>query len=54
MLRVYSNVIRDMRFTVFNQWGEKIFESSAIKASAGMEHIIISRSHQEFISMSVT
>lgn len=27
VLRVYSNVIRDMRFMVFNQWGEKIFES---------------------------
>jgi len=26
-LRVYSNVIRQMRFVVFNQWGEKIFES---------------------------
>jgi gliding motility-associated-like protein len=28
-LRVYSNVIRTMRFTVFNQWGEKIFESTS-------------------------
>jgi trimeric autotransporter adhesin len=28
VLRVYSNVIKDMQFTVFNQWGEKIFESS--------------------------
>lgn len=28
VLRVYSNVIRDMRFTIFNQWGEKIFEST--------------------------
>ncbi len=27
VLRVYSNVIREMRFVVFNQWGEKIFES---------------------------
>jgi gliding motility-associated-like protein len=27
-LRVYSNVIRQMKFAVFNQWGEKIFESS--------------------------
>ena len=28
VLRVYSNVIRQMRFVVFNQWGEKIFESN--------------------------
>lgn len=28
MLLVYSNVIRSMQFTVFNQWGEKIFVSS--------------------------
>lgn len=28
VFRVYSNVIRDMQFTVFNQWGEKIFEST--------------------------
>lgn len=28
VLRVYSNVIRSMKFVVFNQWGEKIFESS--------------------------
>ncbi|MBL7743093.1 MAG: gliding motility-associated C-terminal domain-containing protein [Chitinophagaceae bacterium] len=27
VLRVYSNVIRDMHFAIFNQWGEKIFES---------------------------
>lgn len=27
VLRVYSNVIRSMKFVVFNQWGEKIFES---------------------------
>ncbi len=27
-LRVYSNVIRSLRFVVFNQWGEKIFEST--------------------------
>ncbi|MBC7946542.1 MAG: gliding motility-associated C-terminal domain-containing protein [Chitinophagaceae bacterium] len=26
-LRVYSNIIREMRFMLFNQWGEKIFES---------------------------
>lgn len=26
-LRVYSNVIRSMKFAIFNQWGEKIFES---------------------------
>jgi gliding motility-associated-like protein len=26
-LMVYGYVIRDMQFTVFNQWGEKIFES---------------------------
>ncbi len=29
VLRVYSNVIRQMRFVVFNQWGEKIFESTS-------------------------
>ncbi len=29
VLRVYSNVIRQMRFAVFNQWGEKIFESTS-------------------------
>ncbi|HEX6846256.1 MAG TPA: gliding motility-associated C-terminal domain-containing protein, partial [Chitinophagaceae bacterium] len=28
VLRVYSNVIRSLKFVVFNQWGEKIFESS--------------------------
>jgi gliding motility-associated-like protein len=28
VLRVYSNVIRQMRFVIFNQWGEKIFEST--------------------------
>lgn len=28
VLRVYSNVIRSMKFVVFNQWGEKIFEST--------------------------
>jgi gliding motility-associated-like protein len=28
VFRVYSNVIRDMQLTVFNQWGEKIFESN--------------------------
>src|SRR5206468_3554921 len=28
-LKVYSNVIRQMKFAVFNQWGEKIFESEA-------------------------
>ncbi|MBI1344516.1 MAG: T9SS type B sorting domain-containing protein [Terrimonas sp.] len=27
VLRVYGYVIRDLRFAVFNQWGEKIFES---------------------------
>lgn len=29
VLRVYSNVIRQLRFVVFNQWGEKIFESTS-------------------------
>ena len=29
VLRVYSNVIRSMKFVVFNQWGEKIFESNS-------------------------
>ncbi len=28
VLKVYSNVIRSMRFMVYNQWGEKIFEST--------------------------
>ncbi len=28
-LLVYGYVIREIRFTVFNQWGEKIFESNA-------------------------
>lgn len=28
VLQVYSNVIRSLRFTVFNQWGEKIAESN--------------------------
>jgi gliding motility-associated-like protein len=27
VLRVYGNFIREMRFVVFNQWGEKIFET---------------------------
>jgi gliding motility-associated-like protein len=27
VFRVYGNFIRDIRFVVFNQWGEKIFES---------------------------
>jgi gliding motility-associated-like protein len=27
VLRVYGNFIREMRFAIFNQWGEKIFES---------------------------
>jgi gliding motility-associated-like protein len=26
-LRVYGYVIRDLRFSVFNQWGQKIFET---------------------------
>ena len=28
VLQVYSNVIRELRFIVFNQWGEKISEST--------------------------
>ena len=28
VLRVYSNVIRSLKFMVFNQWGEKITEST--------------------------
>jgi gliding motility-associated-like protein len=28
VLRVYSNVIRTLRFVVYNQWGEKIAEST--------------------------
>lgn len=31
-LRVYSNVIRQMRFAIFNQWGEKIFETTSQSA----------------------
>lgn len=27
VLKVYGYIIRDLRFVVFNQWGEKIFES---------------------------
>ncbi len=30
VLRVYGNVIRGMQFIVFNQWGEKIFESNTL------------------------
>ncbi len=29
ILLVYSNSIRSLRFTVFNQWGEKIFETTS-------------------------
>jgi gliding motility-associated-like protein len=28
VLRVYSNVIKQMRIAIFNQWGEKIYEST--------------------------
>jgi gliding motility-associated-like protein len=28
VLRVYSNVIRSMRIVIFNQWGEKVYEST--------------------------
>jgi gliding motility-associated-like protein len=28
VLKVYSNVIRSLRFSVYNQWGEKVFEST--------------------------
>ena len=28
ILLVYGYIIKELRFTVFNQWGEKIFESS--------------------------
>ncbi|MBK8951648.1 MAG: gliding motility-associated C-terminal domain-containing protein [Chitinophagaceae bacterium] len=28
VLKVYSNVIKSLKFIVFNQWGEKIFESN--------------------------
>jgi len=30
--RIYSNVIRSSRVMIFNQWGEKIFESSNLNA----------------------
>lgn len=30
VLRVYSNVIRSLRFVVYNQWGEKIAESTQL------------------------
>ena len=33
VLRVYGNSIREMRFMIFNQWGEKIFESRSQSAS---------------------
>jgi len=33
VLRVYSNVITDMRFLIFNQWGEKIFESRNVNTA---------------------
>jgi gliding motility-associated-like protein len=38
VLRVYSNVIRDMRFMIFNQWGEKIFESTSQSVSWDGSH----------------
>jgi len=28
VLRVYSNVIRQLRIVIFNQWGEKVYEST--------------------------
>lgn len=28
VLRVYSNVIRSMKIVIFNQWGEKVYEST--------------------------
>jgi gliding motility-associated-like protein len=28
VLRVYSNVIRSMKMVIFNQWGEKVYEST--------------------------
>lgn len=30
ILYVYSNYIKDMRFTIFNQWGEQIFETTTV------------------------
>lgn len=32
-LRVYSNVIKSMKFMIFNQWGEKIYEANGVSAS---------------------
>ncbi len=29
-LRVYSNIIKDGRFMIFNQWGQKIYEANTI------------------------
>ncbi len=29
-LRVYSNIIKEGRFMIFNQWGEKVFEANTI------------------------
>ena len=29
-LRVYSNILKDGRFLIFNQWGQKIFEANTI------------------------
>ena len=33
LLQVYSNVIQSMRLMVFNQWGEKVFETSDVKGA---------------------
>jgi gliding motility-associated-like protein len=32
LFKVYSNVIESMRLMIFNQWGEKVFETTDVKA----------------------
>ena len=37
--RVYSNVVRDIHMTIFNQWGQKIFESFTLGGGWDGTHI---------------
>jgi gliding motility-associated-like protein len=32
VFKVYSNVVQSMHLVIFNQWGEKIFETTDISA----------------------
>jgi gliding motility-associated-like protein len=50
VLRVYSNVIRSLKFVVFNQWGEKVYES-ADQNMAWDGRYKNKHSHQEYIFM---